>query len=373
MIKRKIEIKKHIRKNKVLIIYGPRQVGKTTLVKEFLKTYKGKYKMTTGDDIPFTEQISKCSLQQMIKMFSNLDLLIIDEAQKIPNIGRALKLIVDNIENISVIVTGSSSFELANRTGESLTGRKNILELFPISQGELITHLSEYETMQSLEDILRYGSYPNIITLKTYKEKEERIREIANSYLLKDILSFDLIKDSKKIRNLLKLLSLQIGQLVSLNELGKNLELDGKTVARYLDLLEKSFVIFSLGGFSRNSRKEIIKMNKYYFYDTGIRNALISNFNTQDMRNDMGQLWENFILSERRKRNEYKSNHPNYYFWRTHDKHEIDLIEETGGYIYGYEIKFGEKKVKCPTIFLETYENSKFKIINKKNYIEFVT
>ena len=373
MINRIIDIQNYLSVNKVLVIYGPRQVGKTTLVKQYLESYLGKYKFYTGDDLAFVEDISKCSLGFFQKMFSDLDLLVIDEAQKIPEIGRALKIIVDNLKGISVIVTGSSSFDLINKMGESLTGRKIVRVLYPISFQELVNDYGVYDTNIQKEDFLRFGMYPDVVTSKSYLQKQQVISEISNSYLLKDILSFDLVRDSKKIRDLLKLLAFQIGQLVSMNELAKNLDIDKKTVARYLDLLEKSFVIFSLSGFSRNLRKEINKMQKYYFYDLGVRNALISNFNELSLRNDVGALWENFMMIERMKQNSYSNFNPNFYFWRTYDGSEIDLVEEYGGKLFGYEFKFKKDKVKKPLDFLKNYTNSSFEVVTNNNYIKFIT
>ncbi len=372
MIPRILQIEKNIEKNKVLIIYGPRQVGKTTLVLKYLKKYKGKYIWKTGDDIPFSNDLSQCSLDLLRKKIPAGTLLVIDEAQKIPNIGRALKLIVDNIDDVTVIVTGSSSFDLLNYAGEALTGRKYVATLYPISIQEILSFSTPYELDNTLTDYLIYGMYPNVITKTTSEEKINKIDEITNSYLLKDILDFDKVKNSKKIFDLLRLVAFQIGSEVSTNELGRSLGIDKNTVAQYLDLLEKSFILFRLSGFSRNLRKEVYKMDKYYFYDLGVRNSLIANFNPPNMRNDVGQLWENFILMERIKRNHYNNQYANYYFWRTYDKKEIDLIEEHSGKLYGYEFKWKENKVKPPKDWLETYDNASYEVINKENYIDFL-
>ena len=372
IIKRLIQLDKELRKSPVVIIYGARQVGKTTLVLEFLKTYKKKSVYYTGDDLDFANTISSCSLSTFQKMLVDIDLVVIDEAQKISNIGRAVKLIVDNIPNIKVILTGSSSLDLANKTGEPLTGRKRVLTLYTISQKELLLSNTPFELEKLLEDILIYGSYPSVLTSKSNKEREEKLREISTSYLLKDILAFNLVKNSKVIYNLLRLLAFQIGSEVSLNEISSHIGVDKNTVARYLDLLEKSFVIFELGGFSRNLRKEVYKSRKYYFYDLGIRNAVIANFNKIELRNDIGQLWENFLIIERLKRNEYSKMYPNYYFWRTYDKQEIDFIEEYKGKLSAYELKWNKKNVSIPKDFLSTYENSSFKVITKENYLDFV-
>jgi hypothetical protein len=299
-------------------------------------------------------------------------MLVIDEAQKIPNIGTALKLIVDHIPDIAVLATGSSSFDLVYATAEPLTGRKNVLTLYPIALGELANHTTSYNMQRNLSDYLIYGMYPDILQLPTYAKKERRIREIKDSYLIKDILEFHRVKQAKPIIDLLKLLAFQIGSEVSLPKLGKALGIDHKTVAHYLDLLEKAFVLFRLGGFSRNMRKEVTKMSKYYFYDLGIRNALIANFNDLDTRDDLGQLWENFVIMEKVKANAYAEKYPNYYFWRTYDKHEIDMLEEQGGRLYAYECKWKSHKVNVPQDFLAAYPNAEFSVINRDNLLDHV-
>jgi len=355
------------------VIYGSRQVGKTTLINNFLATTKLKYKMVTGDDIQLAAELSECTMTTTTNFVGNYELLVIDEAQKIENIGRALKLMVDHFPDRYFIATGSSSFDLASKTAESLTGRKNVIELFTISQAELLRSSSKSELTQELESYLIYGSYPDVINQHLYQEKERVIKQIANSYLLKDVLAFEGIKNSKVILSILKMIALQVGSEVSTVEIANSVKVDYRTVAKYLDLLEKSFVIFSLPGFSRNLRKEISKMSKYYFYDLGIRNALISNFSKLSSRNDVGQLWENFVMIERMKNNSYMTTSANYYFWRTHDQKEIDLIEERGGKLYGYEIKWTGQRTKSPKLWLETYENAEYKEIDRENYLDFVT
>jgi len=373
MIQRAVKIEDIIEKNKVVIIYGPRQAGKTTLVNGFLSRTQLKYKLFNGDELDFANNFSKCDLGLIKKLLGNAQLLIIDEAQKIEHIGRAIKLVVDNIPNIYVIATGSSSFDLANATAEPLTGRKNLVTLYPIAISELLHTYTPYELEKNLGEYLVYGTYPNIITYKTNEQKQNRIIEIKDAYLIKDILEFHGVKKSQTVINLLKLLAFQVGSEVSTTELGNSLGLDHKTIARYLDLLEKSFVIFKLNGFSRNLRKEISKMGKYYFYDLGIRNGLISNFNALDTRNDVGQLWENFLLIERIKNNSYKKRAVNYYFWRTYDQKEIDLIEEREGKLYGYEFKWKKDKTPPPKDWLTTYKNASHETITTKNYLDFVT
>lgn len=366
-------LEKYLKKNKVLVIYGPRRVGKTTILKNFLSQFKGKYKLDSGDNIDTQDILSSNRFSTILEYAENLDLLAIDEAQNIKGIGQGLKIIVDQIDGIKVIATGSSSFDLASQIGEPLTGRQTTLTLYPISQKELKKQLGAFDLKQKLPEYLIFGSYPSIITAKTKEEKIQLLLEIKNSYLLKDILTLDNIKNSSFIVNLLKLLAFQIGSEVSLNELATQLGVDSKTVARYLDLLEKTFIITKLGGFSRNLRKEVTDKYKYYFWDNGIRNALVSQFNNLEDRNDIGQLWENFIVIERLKKLSYDNIYGNRYFWRTYDQKEIDLIEERDGKLFAYEIKWSSKKIKLPTEFMEIYENVSFEIINRDNYLDFLT
>lgn len=372
MIKRDIQIKELVTHNKVLIVYGPRQVGKTTLIEQYIDSYKKPYIYRTGDDIPFADEISKCDLRQLESKIPPNTLLVIDEAQKISNIGQALKLIVDKIDGVSVIATGSSSFDLLSETGEALTGRKNVVTLFPITVHEAINYFGAYDLPRYLDSFLIYGMYPSVLSSETNSEKADIIKEITHSYLLKDILDFDKVKNSKKIFDLLRLLAFQVGSQVSTSELATHIGVDKNTVANYLDLLEKSFVLFRLDGFSRNLRKEVSKMSKYYFYDLGIRNALIANFNDLEIRNDQGQLWENFILMERIKHNAYHNVVVNYYFWRTYDHKEIDLIEERGGRLHGYEFKWKQSIVKAPKNWLETYANADYVVYTPQNYLDFI-
>jgi len=356
---------------KVLVVFGPRQVGKTTLVKDFLSTTALKYRFETGGNLDVHEWLSSLSLKELRKHLDGYELFIVDEAQKVPNIGEALKLIVDSIESISVIVTGSASFELAGQVGEPLVGRKKDLYLFPISQLELRAFYSMGELEQNVSDFMIYGSYPEIVTTTNNDEKNAKIEALANAYLLKDILEFERVKDSQLLRKLLTLLAFQIGKEVSLTELANTLDINVRTVDRYLDLLEKAFIIYNVRGFSRNLRKEVTKMSRYYFYDNGIRNAVISNFNSLDMRDDVGALWENFLFMERLKMRTYKRIYANQYFWRTWDKKEIDLVEERDGKLYGYEFKWGGKVTKAPKEWL-VYDNAEYKVINRDNYLDFI-
>lgn len=372
-IERAINIESILEKNKVAILYGPRQVGKTTLVNDFLARANLKYKIFSGDQLDFANSFGRCDLEFIEKSLGDIQLLVIDEAQKIANIGTALKLVVDHIPDIYVIATGSSSFDLANATDEPLTGRKNVATLYPIAMLELLKNHTQGELEKNLDTYLIYGSYPNIITYNTIEQKQNRILEIKDGYLIKDVLKFHGVKRSRTVINILKLLAFQIGSEVSTTELGSSVGLDHKTVMNYLELLEKSFVIFRLDGFARNLRKEINKMGKYYFFDLGIRNALIANFNALDTRNDVGQLWENFLMVERIKKNIYQKMATNRYFWRTYDQKEIDLIEERGGKLFGYEFKWKQDKAKPPKDWLETYQNASYEVITLDNYLKFIT
>lgn len=359
--------------NKVTLIYGPRQVGKTTLIQHFLKTTSLKYRFDSGDNLSIHEQIGSQAFDKINDYVGNYELIVIDEAQKIPNIGAALKIMVDQIPGIKIIATGSSSFALAGQIGEPLTGRKYTYHLYSVAQLELKNHYAVSQLRQNLERWLIYGSYPEAITAKNHDERVKYLEELVDSYLLKDILELERIKDTKLLRDLLRLLAFQIGKEVSLTELGTQLGINYKTVARYLDLFEKSFIIYDLHGFSRNLRKEMSKKSKYYFYDNGIRNAIIANFNALNLRNDQGELWENFLFMERLKKRSYHGIYANDYFWRTWDQKEIDLIEEREGKLFGFEFKFGNRKVKVPKDWLATYKEAQFEVITPDNYLDFIT
>ncbi len=297
-----------------------------------------------------------------------------DEAQKIPNIGTALKVIVDHRPDLCVIATGSSSFSLARDIGEPLTGRKTTLTLFPIAELELTKHYNPSELKQTLPKRLIFGSYPEVLTAETTEQQIRRILELKDSYLPKDVLQVERIKNSKVLIDLLRLLAFQLGSEASLNELGTQLGIDSKTVGRYLDLLEKTFVIFNVRGFSRNLRKEITKKSRFYFYDNGIRNAIIANFNELELRNDCGALWENFMFMERLKKRSYLNIPANCYFWRTWNRKEIDLIEEREGKLFGYEFKWSPKTKSFhpPRDWKTTYPDAYYEVITPQRYLEFV-
>jgi predicted AAA+ superfamily ATPase len=360
-----------LKPNKVLVLYGPRQVGKTTLLKDYLASAPFKYRLDSGEDVRIQEILEYPDFAKIREYASGYDLLAIDEAQKIRNVGQALKILVDQVPGIRVIATGSSSFDLAGQVGEPLTGRKITLTLYPVAQVELAGMFTPFELRERLEEFLIFGGYPEVAASSDKKEKARILTEITSSYLLKDILALDRIKSSKIVMDLLRLLAFQIGCEVSLSELAQKIGLDYKTVARYLDLLEKSFVILTLRGFSRNLRNEMTKKAKYYFLDNGIRNALIANFNPLDLRNDAGGLWENFLLLERIKRQAYRAVPVNFFFWRTWEGQEIDLIEEREGRLFAFEFKWTGKG-REPKRFREAYPEAEFEVVNRETYLRFV-
>ena len=373
MIERFYKLEKLLKPGKVLIIYGPRQVGKTTLLEEYLSKIKYKYRLESGENIRIRQLLSSQDFELLDRYAESYELIAIDEAQNIPNIGKGLKILIDRNKKLKIIATGSSSFEISKNIGEPLTGRKRTIILYPLAQMELLMHSTEYDVREKLKDFLIYGSYPEVLSEKRKSDKIELLNELVDSYLLKDILSFERVKNSKKLLDLLRLLAFQIGSEVSLNELATQLKIDVKTVDRYLDLLEKTFVIKRLGSFGRNLRNEVTTKAKYYFLDTGIRNAVISQFNKIELRNDVGKLFENFIIMERIKSNHYHKRISQTFFWRNYQNKEIDLVEERNGKLFVYEIKWSEKtKIKKPKEFLENYKNSTFKVINKNNYLNFI-
>lgn len=359
---------------KVILLYGPRRVGKTYLLSKLIHSQnQTPIKLLSGEDKIVQEALSSQVIEQLKQFIGDTSLLIIDEAQKIPDIGLNLKLIVDHIPDIKVIASGSASFELAQQVGEPLTGRKKTFHLFPIAAMEEIETLDLQYHKSMFEQRLILGSYPELYSIKSREAQHAYLHELVNSYLLRDILELDSIRNARKLMDLLTLLAFQIGKEVSLSELGNQLELHKDTVFRYLDLLEKTFVIRNVRGFSRNLRKEVTKMSRYYFYDNGIRNAIINNFNSLKLRDDTGMLWENYLVSERLKKQGYGGLYANNYFWRTYDQKEIDWVEEREGKLYGYEFKFKPGHVKAPKGWLETYDNAEFAVINNENYLAFIT
>ncbi len=366
-------LKKLVAPNKVVLVYGPRRTGKTTLLEHYIQGLNEPYQMVNGEDVFVQQILSSQSIEKLKNFIGSKKWLIIDEAQKIPQIGLNLKLIVDHIPDIRVIATGSSSLDLASQVGEPLTGRKWTIRLFPLAQMELGLKENTAQTAARLEHRLLYGSYPEVVLSDDDQIRQRYLKEIISSYLYKDILELEGIRHSDKLVRLLQLLAFQIGKEVSWTELGSQLGLNKNTVARYLDLMEKSFVIYKLRGFSRNLRKEISKNARYYFYDVGIRNALIQNFNPLNLRNDIGQIWENYLVMERLKKQEYTGVSCSNYFWRTHDKKEIDWVEEREGSIFAYEFKWNPSaKAALPKEFIQAYPDTVFERVDSENYLKFV-
>ncbi|NOR45403.1 MAG: AAA family ATPase [Candidatus Delongbacteria bacterium] len=361
-----------INSGKVLVLLGARRVGKTFLLKQILKEIKEEYLFVNGENINIHLALEHRSIENYKQFLGNKKLLVIDEAQKIPEIGNILKLMIDEIEGLKIIITGPSAFDIHNMTGEPLTGRKYTYMLYPFSENEFNQIDNPIAKKDMIKHRMIYGNYPELINLPDITDKKEYLNEIINSYLLKDILAFENIKNSSKIHSILRLIAFQIGKEVSYHEIGRQLSMSKNTVEKYLDLLSKVFIVFKVEGFSRNLRKEISKSPRWYFYDNGIRNTLIANFNNLDLRNDVGQLWENYAISERIKYQNVNRMIVNNYFWRTYDQQEIDWIEERGGVLHAYEFKWNKKKSKVPVAWAKTYTQSKFKIITPENFQDWI-
>ena len=356
---------------KIIILYGPRQVGKTTLVKEMIRQHKEALYLNCERQ-PVWELLTSRNPERIRRYIGGAKMVVFDEAQKIPKIGEILKLLIDTFPEVQYLATGSSSFELTNELSEPLTGRNVKFILYPLSLTEIGSRYDSVTRDEMLDDLLLYGSYPDI-TGRPKEQKEKLLDELTGDYLFRDVLRFENLRRSNVLIGLLKAVALQIGNEVSFRELGTLLNIAVDTVQRYLFLLEQSFVIFSLPSFSRNLRNEISKGRKYFFYDIGIRNSLLQNFTPLTNRNDVGQLWENFCMIERIKFNQAHDRRVNMYFWRTYQQQEIDLIEEHSGKLHAFEFKWGSKsKVKTPYVFINTYPKSDFQFINRVNYREFL-
>ena len=358
--------------NKAVLIFGARRVGKTVMMRQIVDSYSGRTMMLNGEDFDTLDLLQNRSVANYRHLLNGIDLLAIDEAQNVPQIGSVLKLIVDEVPGISVLASGSSSFDLLNKTGEPLVGRSTQFLLTPFSQREIAQRETVFETRQNFESRLMYGSYPEVVMMDSYERKMDYLRDIVGAYLLKDILVIDGLKNSNKMRNLLRLIAFQLGSEVSYEELGKQLGMSKTTVEKYLDLLEKVFVIYRLGAYSRNLRKEVTKAGKWYFYDNGVRNAIIGAFSPLSVRQDVGALWENYIIGERRKLNFNNLLHKEFYFWRTYDKQEIDLIEESPDGMSAFEFKWGNKMPAAPKVFSQAYPDAVYHVVNKENYMDFV-
>lgn len=367
------ELSKLLLPQKVTLLLGARRVGKSILIEKFLEQYNGTYLLLNGEDEDTQDLLEKRTAANYRRILNGYDLLVIDEAQAIPDVGKKLKLIVDTIKGIKVLVTGSSAFDLLNVSGEPLTGRSITLNLFPIWQGELKENAVQIK--QNLEDRLIYGSYPELWHYERLDDRKRYLLEMVNAYLLKDILILDGIRNPSVIFNLLKMIAYQIGKEVSYNELGTALGISKNTVEKYLHLLTQVFVLIKVPAFSNNLRKEISKSQRWYFVDNGIRNAVIQDFSPLALRsgNEIGMIWENYLFIERLKRNTYKKENKSYHFWRTYDQQEIDLIEVKNKTMHAFEFKYSaSKSPKVPVAFEKAYPKANFEVINDKNYLDFI-
>lgn len=364
------EIEGKLFKGKAIIVLGARQTGKTTLLKNIADQHDP-YTFMNCDEPIVRERLGNINLAELKRIIGGNRMVFIDEAQRVSNIGLTLKLITDQLPHVQLIVSGSSSLELANEINEPLTGRKWEYLLYPVSWKEFADHAGYFSTAGELEHRLVYGMYPEVIIHSDENGEEERLLQLSDSYLYKDLLGYEGIRKPDILENLLKSLALQLGSEVSYNELARTLQIDKNTVSNYIDLLEKVFVVFRLPAFSRNMRKEITRGKKIYFYDNGIRNAVISNFQPFSLRPDKGALWENFLISERMKTLHYNKKRVNHYFWRTTDQREIDLIEETPEGIRAFEFKWNPRsKTRIPKSFSKQY-NAIVNVVHKDNYVEF--
>lgn len=372
----KNSLKNSLIPNKVLILYGARRVGKTALIKNLLEGFSAPdYLLLNGEDRDTVRLLENQSIAHYKRLLSGKSLLVIDEAQHIKGIGQKLKLMVDEIPGLRILATGSSLFDLSNQLGEPLVGRKYTMHLFPLAQMELQSHEDLLQTTTNLEERLIFGSYPELWQLSSLKLKQKYLQELVDSYLLKDILAYEGIRKADKIHDLLRLLAFQLGKEVSTHELANNLTgISRNTIEQYLDLLTKVFVIYPVSTYSNNLRKEVRKSKRWYFYDNGIRNAIIRNFNLMAFRNDVGGLWENYLTAERIKYQHYTEMEVSNYFWRTYDQQELDWVEEKEGNLYGYEFKWNEKRrVKPPIAWSKAYPQASFEVINPTNYLDWIS
>lgn len=358
---------------KVIMLYGTRRTGKTTIIENIVQKYARDALLLQGEDMQVAELLQKRTVANYKQLTAGKKIIVLDEAQMVPEIGKILKLLIDSVKGITVIATGSSSFDLVYSTGEPLVGRNLIYYLYPIAQVELAATEDHLTTVRNLEQRLIYGSYPELWHLDTRQEQENYLKQLVSSYLLKDLLMMENIKGADVLYKLLQLLAWQVGSQVSTVELANSLQLNKGTVERYLDLLSKVFIIYPLTGYSNNLRKEITKSKKWYFFDNGIRNALIGNFSALELRNDIGRLWEQYVLSERIKYNSYRNYQPQYFFWRTYDGQEIDLLELNNGQLQALECKWKAGKTKKPIAFGKAYPEAQFDVVDQDNYLEWIT
>ncbi len=357
-----------------MIIYGARRVGKTHFLKKYLAAQNEPYLWFNGDDLDTHRLLENRTIANYTRLIGDIRLLVIDEAQKIPDIGMKFKLMVDEIPGLKVIATGSSVFDLSNTLGEPLVGRKTTMHMYPLAQMEFSSIEHFAQTKANLEERLIYGGYPELLHLQTARQKEQYLKELVSDYLLKDILEYDGIRKSDKLFDLLRLLAYQVGKEVSVDELANQLKsISRNTVDQYLDLLSKVFVVYKVRGYSGNLRKEVTKNNRWYFYDNGIRNAIINQFAPLSLRNDVGELWENYMAAERMKYLSYTQSHATHYFWRTYDRQELDWVEELNGNLSGYEFKWNpRKRVKPPAAWAKAYPDAGFDVINQDNYLDWI-
>lgn len=361
-----------VKPGRVVAVYGPRQSGKTTLVREYLKTFRGRVFSTTGEDSSTASLLRSASADAFRQRFADLDMLFIDEAQSIRGIGTSLKLAVDTLPGLRIVVSGSSSFELAGQVGEPLVGRKRTITLYPLAFAEIAQKETVAGAAARLDEMLRWGTYPEIWLAGGERARREALRELVDGYLFKDVIAFESLRNSDKIRRLLKLVAFQIGKEVSLSELATNLGIARQTVERYLDLLEKTFVIYRVNGFSRNLRSEVVKMSRWYFNDNGVLNAVLDNMLPPSERPDAGALWENWAMAERRKLLGWTGSAANRYFWRTYAQAEIDSVEEVDGQLRAWEFKWGRKTPREPRAWRETYPDATFGVVSPESMIPFV-
>ena len=358
---------------RVVVLYGPRRVGKTTLIRQFATEHAPDALVVSGEDITVRHYLESQSVERLRSFVGARRTLIVDEAQHVREIGLSLKLLVDHVDGLRVIATGSSSFDLAQRTGEPLTGRKRTLLLLPLSQLELSPRETAHETAAGLESRLVYGAYPEVVLEASASEREAYLRELISSYLFRDVLALEGVRQAAKLLRLLQSLAFQVGQEVSLPELGSRVGLAVRTVDRYLDLLEKAFVLYSRHGFSRNLRKEITRSRRYFFFDNGVRNGLIANFSPLALRDDVGALWENYVLGERLKFNLYTGRFVESYFWRTYDQQEVDLVESHGGRLAAAEMKWSPRaSVRPPAGWRRAYPEATWQVVHPDNYLDFI-
>ena len=358
--------------NKVNLIFGTRRVGKTFLLRQLMAQTPYKTLWLEGEDSIVQQLLAQRNVAAYEQLVGDAELLIIDEAQEIPEIGRVLKLLVDQIPRLRLLVTGSSAFDLANLLGEPLMGRAFFHQIYPIAYRELKPLFNPLQIRQQLEQRLVYGSYPELFSVEQPAFQERYLRELLNTYLLKDMLAFEGIRNASKIKDLLRLIAFQVGKEVSLDELGRQLQLNKNTVEKYLDLCTKVFLLVKIGGFSRNLRKEITKSSRWYFLDNGILNALIGDFRPLTLRSDVSSLWENYLVSERIKKMQAEQRYPEYYFWRTYDQQEIDWVELENTQLRAFEFKWQPQRAKYPKSFATAYPEAIFTLISQENYPDFV-